>query len=58
MENNSVIPGEFRWKIEFSPKSVDVSIKAGKKAGNTRTSQDSGKYWEFLGNTWIYWEIP
>ena len=25
--NNSVIPGEFMWKIEFSPKSADVSIK-------------------------------
>ena len=25
--NNSIIPGEFRWKIKFSPKSADVAIK-------------------------------
>ena len=25
--NNSVIPGEFRWKIEFSPYLADVSVK-------------------------------
>ena len=24
--NNSVISGEFRWKIEFSPKSADVYV--------------------------------
>ena len=27
------------------------NTKVGKKAGNTHISQDSGKYWEFPGNT-------
>ena len=32
-----------------------LNIKVGKKAENTHISQDGGKYWEFLGNTEIYW---